>query len=99
MNVIKGTKPAGRKWNIILDAVVNLLKYKKSTIYHAIYIKVFSDGTVSYSKVSTDDFINTTTNETVFTELTRYLWWSCGITEFIYVSNRQLLFSPDLLFC
>ena len=36
MNVIKGTNPAGRKWNRLLDAVVTILKYKKSTIYHAI---------------------------------------------------------------
>ena len=46
-------------------------KYKKITIYHAIYIKVFSDGTVSYLTVSTDDVLNTTNNETAFTELKR----------------------------
>ena len=28
MNVIQGTKPAGRKRNILLDAVVTILKYK-----------------------------------------------------------------------
>ena len=33
---------------------------------------MFSDGTVSYITVSTDDFINTTNNETSFTEPTRY---------------------------
>ena len=43
MDGIQGTKPDGKKWNILLDAVINILKYKKSTIYYAIYIKVFYD--------------------------------------------------------
>ena len=51
MNVILGTKPAGRQWNRLLDAVVTILEYKKSTIDHDIYIKVFDDGTVSYLTV------------------------------------------------
>ena len=38
MNEIQGTKPLGRQWNIILNAVVIILKYNKSTIDHAIYI-------------------------------------------------------------
>ena len=63
MNGIKGTKPAGRKWNIILYAVVTVLKYKKMKINHAIYIKSFTDGTVSYLTVSTKDVINTTNND------------------------------------
>ena len=62
MNVIQGTKPAGRQWNRLLDTVVTILEYKKSTIDHAIYIKVFDDGTVSYLTVSTDDVLNTTNN-------------------------------------
>ena len=45
MNGIQGTKPAGRQWNILLDAAVTILQYKKSTIDHAIYIKVFDDDT------------------------------------------------------
>ena len=40
MNVIQGTKPAGRQCNRLLDAVVTIFEYKKSTIDHAIYIKV-----------------------------------------------------------
>ena len=51
--------------------MVPILKYNKSTIDHSIYIKFFSDGTVNYLKFSTDDVINTTNNETSFTELTR----------------------------
>ena len=73
MNVIQGKKPAEQQWNRLLDAVVAILKYKKITIYHAVYIKVFSDGTVSYLKVSTDDIISNTYNEAQFTELTRVL--------------------------
>ena len=46
-------------------------KNKKITIYHAIYIKVFSDGTVSYFTVYTDDVLSTTNNDTLFTELRR----------------------------
>ena len=64
MNGIKGTKPAVRQWNQILDAVVTMIKYKKITIDHAIYIKVFSAGTVSYFTFSTDDIRNSTNTET-----------------------------------
>ena len=70
-NVIKGTNPSGRQCNRLLDAVVTILKYKKRTIDHAIYINVFNDGTVSYLTVSTDDVLNTTNNENAFPELTR----------------------------
>ena len=52
--------------------MVATIKYKKITIDHSIYIKVFSDVTVSYIVVSVDDDINTTNNETAFTELTRF---------------------------
>ena len=71
MNGMQGTKPAVRKWNRLLDAVVIILEYKKSTFYHDIYINVLYDGTVSYLTVSTDDVINTTNNENEFPELTR----------------------------
>ena len=70
MNGIQGTKPAGRQWNRLLHTVVTIIEYKKSTIDHAIYIKVFDDGTVSYLTVSTDDVLNTTNNENEFPELT-----------------------------
>ena len=56
MNGIQGPDPTIRLWNRLLDAVVTILKYKNITMYHAIYIKVFTGGTVSYIKVSTDDF-------------------------------------------
>ena len=72
MNGIHGTNPSVRQWNRILDAVVTIFKYKKSTIDHSIYIKRFTDGTVSYLTTSTDDVINTTNNETVFPDLTRF---------------------------
>ena len=71
MNGIKGKKSARRQLNRLLDAVVTIPKYKKSTIYHDIYIKVFADGTVSYLTVSNDDGLNTTNNENAFPELTR----------------------------
>ena len=71
MNGNQGTKPAGRKLNRLLDAVVTILEYKKSTIDHAIYIKGFDDGTVPYRKSSIDDIINTNNNENTFPELTR----------------------------
>ena len=51
--------------------MVTILEYKKSTIDHAIYIKVFDDCTVSYLTVSTDYVLNTTNNENSFHELTR----------------------------
>ena len=37
MNGIQGTKPSGWKCNWPLDSVVKIIKYKKSTIDHAIY--------------------------------------------------------------
>ena len=36
MNEIQGKNPAGRQCNILLDAVVTIIKYKKRTVYHAI---------------------------------------------------------------
>ena len=71
MNVIQGGKRAEQQWNILFDAVFTILKYKKSTIDHDIYIKLFSDVTVSYLEVSTYDVLNTTNNVTLFIELTR----------------------------
>ena len=71
MNGIQGTKPAGRQCNRLLDSVVTIIEYKKITIDHAIYIKVFDDGAVSYLTVSTGDVLNTTNNENAFPELTR----------------------------
>ena len=73
MNEIQETKPAGKQLNILLDAFVTILKYKKITIDHTIYIRVFSDGTVSYRAVYTVYVINTTTNGISFPELKRVL--------------------------
>ena len=46
MNEIQGTKPAGRKYNRLFDAVVTIIKYKKSTIDHDIYINTSCDRTM-----------------------------------------------------
>ena len=73
MNVFQGTKPTRRQCNRLLDLVVTILKYKKSTINYAIYIKVLSYVTVSYLTVSTDNIFNTTNYEASFPELTRVL--------------------------
>ena len=70
MKIIQLTKTAGRQWNRLLDAVVMILKYNKSTIDIAIYIEVFSGVTVSYLTFSTDDVLNTTNNDNTFPELT-----------------------------
>ena len=51
--------------------MVTIIKHKKGTIDHDIFIKVFYDGTVPYLIVYTDDVLNTTNNETSFTELKR----------------------------
>ena len=48
-----------------------ILKYNKSTTDNAIFIKVFSDGTVFYITVSNDHVFNSTNNETEFTEIRR----------------------------
>ena len=62
MNENQGTNPAGQQFISLLDVVVTTIKYKKITIDHAIYIKIFSDVTVSYPTVSTNDVIDTTDN-------------------------------------
>ena len=49
--------------------MVTTLKYKKITIDHAVYIKVFSDGNFYFLTVSNYDVLNTTNNETEFPEL------------------------------
>ena len=46
MSVIQGGKPSGRQQNQPLDTVVTIIKHNKSTIYHAIYIKVLFEGRV-----------------------------------------------------
>ena len=73
MNGIQLKKQAGQQLNKLLYAVVIVIKYKKSIIDHAIYIKVFYYRTVSYLTVSIDDFINTTNNKTSFPEQRRIL--------------------------
>ena len=64
MNGIQVTKKTRRQWNILIDAVITIIKYKKVTIDHIIYIKFSTDGTVYYLKISTDYVLNTTNNET-----------------------------------
>ena len=71
MNGIQGTNSSGQQLNRLLHAVVIMIKYKKITIYHVIYIKYFTDGTVPYLIVSTDDVLKTTNIKTSFPELTR----------------------------
>ena len=73
INNIQVTKPTRRQCNRLIDAVVIMIKYKKITIDHDIYIRVFNDVTVSYLTVSTDDVINTTNNDNEFPELTIFL--------------------------
>ena len=73
INRIQGTNPARRQLNILLDAVVTIIKYKKITIEHAVYIKVFTGGTISYLTVSTDDVFDTTNNQNAFPELPRFI--------------------------
>ena len=51
--------------------MVTILKYKKITIYHDIYIKVLSGVTFYYPKFSTTDDLNNTNNETEIPEPTR----------------------------
>ena len=69
MNGIQVTTLSGQQCNRLLDAVVTIPKYIIITIDHVIYIKAFFGGTVSFIRVSYDDAINTTNNETVFCKL------------------------------
>ena len=78
--------------------MVTIIKYKKSTTDNAIYIKVFSDITVSYLKVSTDDFLNSTNNETEFPELTRvfeeHFYMKVQVGYVLKCLNLQMFQSP-----
>ena len=58
----RGVEPAVQQWNRLLDAVVTIMTYKKSTVGNSIYIKLLSYVNVSYLTVSTDYFLNTTNN-------------------------------------
>ena len=55
----------------ILYTAVTILKYMKIIIDHVIHSNLFSDGTMSFPTVSTNDFLNTNHNETAFIELRR----------------------------
>ena len=50
--------------------MVTIIKIKKITIDHSIYIKFLFDGLVSYLTFSNYDVLNTTNNKTAFPELT-----------------------------
>ena len=71
MNGLQGKKPAGRQWNRCIDAVVKIIRHKKIIIDNEIYIKLLSNGEVTYLTVSTDDVLNTTYNGTAFNELNK----------------------------
>ena len=57
-----GGKSDGLKWNRLLDSVVTMIKCKKITTDHIIYIKVLFNGKVSYLTVYNDDVLNTPNN-------------------------------------
>ena len=75
-----------------------MIKFKKRTIDHVIYIKVLSDGAVSHLTVSTDDVLNTTNNETEFPELRRFFEeaFDIKVSEgyFLKYLNFQIFQSP-----
>ena len=73
MNGIKGTKPSIQQRISLIDVMVTVNKYKKIIIDHSIYIKVLSDGNMSYLTVSTDDVLRTVNNKTSFPEIRRFL--------------------------
>ena len=78
--------------------MVTILKYNKSTIYHAIYIKFFYGGTVSYLTVYYYDVINTTKNETGFPGLRSVFEEVFNIkfqeVSFLKYPSFQILWSP-----
>ena len=59
--------------------VVTLIKNKKSTVDHAIYIKLFSDKNFPYLTASTDDVLNTTNNDTSFPYLKKVFKYDSDI--------------------
>ena len=64
MNGTQGTKSSQGQRNWILDTVFTMLKYKKITIDHVIYIRVLYDGIISYLNVYYYYVINTTNGDT-----------------------------------
>ena len=73
MNGIRGTNPAGRQCNRILDLVVTIIKYKKISIGREIYINLFTDCNISYITVSTDYVLDTTNKVKDFSELRKVI--------------------------
>ena len=73
-------KTAAQQYNRLLDAAVTIIKYKRIPIDPDICIKVRYDVTVSYLKISSGYIINTTNNETEFTELRRVFQEAFEIT-------------------
>ena len=69
-----------------------MMKYNKTTIDYAINIRVFYDGNVSYLTVFTDDVLNTTNNEIVFTELRRVL------RKLLIINSKKDLFLSTRIF-
>ena len=64
MNKIQGIELVGQQWYRLIDAVVTIAKYKKITIDHVVYIKVFYNRTIYHLTVSTDYVLNNSNNET-----------------------------------
>ena len=61
MNVIQVTKPSGKQWNQLLDAVVTIIKYKKRKL---IMISTSNSSLMDQCPITvyTDDVLNTTNN-------------------------------------
>ena len=66
MNGIQVTKPLVWHWKRPLDTVVKNIEYKKITIDHAMYVKIFSNGMVSYLTMSRGVVLNTRNNDVTF---------------------------------
>ena len=67
MNITQRGLISGWQCNWLLDAVITILKEKKTISYYVIYNKVLYDGTMSSLIVAIDDILINTNNDTAFT--------------------------------
>ena len=75
--------------NRLLDAVVKNIYHKIISIYHAIYVNLFYNVTVSYLSVSVYDVLNTIYNDKLFQELKLIL-------KRVFISRHKRVLSRNI---
>jgi hypothetical protein len=99
VNVIQGTKPAGRQWNDILTIVLTKLKYQRNHVDHGVFIHVSEDERQKMLLcISTDDFLCAFTHQKLYDDLCTNLKAYSEITTktgpVLYYLNLRIIQTP-----